>query len=266
MRKNKKNTDITTKQYLEHITIYESEASTLEEKNNASDELIRMSTKLIDKAIKIYFTGTFETGEISKNEKMLYNMYYVDKRDNINDFTTLDYIYDLKQDCILYLFSSIIKKFDTTKNVPFNIYLRQEIKGFLQRTYHKKYRTIAIPSNCIKKYSKNNKKKNTISHEEKLYLEKIKPLLKNPYCEQSKLNKVPFIKPKSSIDLSAVNKILKMELTEKEYKILALHFYESYSVQEISEIQKCSKQNISNTLTRIKEKLKLNKELERMWI
>lgn len=262
----KKKLDFVTENCLGDIFTYESEVSSLEEKKEASEELIKISTTIIDKAIKKYFAGTFETGEINKNEKMLYNMYYVDKRDNIEELTTLDCIYDLKQDCLLYLFSSVIKKFDVTKNVPFKVYLEQEIKGFLQRTYHKKYRTISLPSSCIKRYSKNNKIKDKIKDEDRVHLEEIKPLLQNPYIfDQSKYNKRTINKIETSIDISAVRDILKTSLTEKEYRILNLHFNQGYNIQEISIIQNCTKQNISNTLTRIKEKLKLNKELERMW-
>ncbi len=258
--------DLVTKNCLEQIFIYESEVSSDEEKNNASEELINISTKIIDRNIKKYFSGTFETGEINKNEKMLYNMYYVDKRDNIEELTTLDYTYDLKQDCLFYLFSSVIKKFDITKNVPFKFYLSQEIKGFLQRTYHKKYRTIALPSSCMKRYSKNSKTKTKITDKDRIHLEEISPFLKNPYIyDQPKFDKEVINKLKISIDIEAFKTILKTSLTTKEHKILILHFYQEYSIQEISKIQNCSKQNISNTLTRIKEKLKLNKELERMW-
>ncbi len=265
----------TTEEVMRQIEVIKN-SNEMEEIEAAKETIMKISTKEIEYVISKYAENTLESSSVL-NKKMLTQMYNLNRDDIllIEPISTLHPIYDFKQDCILYLFEEIIYKYNPLKEASFKTFVSLKIRGFMQRNFQSKYRTIAIATNLMKNYSRDIKKEEykNLSEERKEHLSKIKPLLLNPY-EGNFIHKENEwevendwkIKERERERIEKLKDIFNNLLSKQEYKYLLLSIDEKFSNKEIAEIQGVTPQYVSKVIINAKKKIKNSKELERMWL
>lgn len=230
----------------------------------AKEEIMKIATLEINKLVLNYVQGSMESISIldTGNLNKMYNFNNLEE-EILLEISTLHPIYDLKQDCLAYLFETVIYEYDFTKGASFKTFVYQKMRGYLQRIYHKKYRTISLTSNVIKNYLKDVKNYHYLSSDRKKELSELKPILLSPYGfgllkkDSIKINK-------SSNEIKGVISTLEKILTNTECQYLMMSVVENKSNKEIAEIFKVSPPYVCKILKQAKEKAKQSKELERM--
>lgn len=168
-------------------------------------------------------------------------------------------IKDLRQECEIHIWIKVIPDYKLSKTTKFTTYLYQQLRGYIQTVYPKKYKMISFTPDFKKEAKKIRDKplkKRTVKEKEKL--ERFDLVNHNDFLLYDNKENMEYsysIKEDTKLLMISLHEIAKKKLSTKEYEIFNL-ILKDYTNSDISSVLAVSRQYVNKVYNNIVNKLK----------
>lgn len=168
-------------------------------------------------------------------------------------------IKDLRQECEVHIWTKVIPDYKLSKTTKFTTYLYQQLRGYIQTVYPKKYKMISFTPDFKKEAKKiRDKPKKKRTEKEKEKLERFDLVNHNNfflYDNKENMESSYSIKEDKKLLMISLHDIAKKKLSTKEHEIFNL-ILKDYTNSDISSVLAVSRQYVNKVYTNIVNKLK----------